>query len=30
MYQMSENIKSRVKRIFGKKNEEAESQEAAL
>ena len=30
MYQMSENTKSRMKRIFGKKNEEAESQEAAL
>jgi multidrug efflux pump subunit AcrB len=30
MYQMSENTKSRVKRIFGKENEEAESQEAAL
>ncbi len=30
MYQMSEKTKSRMKRIFGKKNEEAESQEAAL
>lgn len=30
MYQMSEKTKSQVKRIFGKKNEEAESQEAAL
>jgi hypothetical protein len=30
MYQMSENTKARMKRIFGKKNEEAESQEAAL
>ena len=30
MYQMSENTKSRMKRIFGKENEEAESQEAAL
>jgi multidrug efflux pump subunit AcrB len=30
MYQMSENTKSRMKRFFGKKNEEAESQEAAL
>lgn len=30
MYQMSENTKTRVKRIFGKENEEAESQEAAL
>jgi hypothetical protein len=30
MYQMSENTKSRMKRIFGKKKEEAESQEAAL
>jgi multidrug efflux pump subunit AcrB len=30
MYQTSENTKVRMKRIFGKKNEEAESQEAAL
>ncbi len=30
MYQTSENTKVRLKRIFGKKNEEAESQEAAL